>query len=168
MKYFNIACWKNDDPDDAAGKAYRQYIATIRHLMPPDLQRLCDFSPGWDKDRISLNDGSIHAINVSLPNASVDVIIDGNAQDGTHRNFWNRLFYLRYRDVLSFDSMTDPSGSLAGPGGYGDHGFNEIELLSTGLFEHRMLFSSGIELRVVFRQFQLTIQDKRPDNDSHS
>ena len=44
-------------------------------------------------------------------------------------------------------------------GGYGTHGFDEVEVLEEGLFEHRMLFSSGIEVAIQFRDFVLDYTD---------
>ncbi len=44
-------------------------------------------------------------------------------------------------------------------GGYGTHGFDEVEILKDGSFEHRMLFSSGIEIAIQFRDFVLDYTD---------
>jgi hypothetical protein len=41
------------------------------------------------------------------------------------------------------------------PAGYGDLGYWEVDALSGGAFEHRLLFSTGIELAVVFRGSRL-------------
>ena len=159
MKYFTIANWQDYDRENRVEKEYRSYIDAIRPNLPADLRLLCDFSPGWSVSRISLNDGGIVEISVSFDDRSVDIIIDGDAHDDEAHYTGPRRHFLRYRDVVSFRSTTDPSGSLAGPGGYGDHGYNEIELHAEGMFEHRMLFSSGIEIAVVFRQFSLTFED---------
>ena len=55
---------------------------------------------------------------------------------------------------------TNPKRGLAGPHGYGDLGYDEIEVLRDGLYEHRILFSSGIELQVRFTGFKLWYKDK--------
>jgi hypothetical protein len=53
---------------------------------------------------------------------------------------------ITYSGVSAFYSTSDPDKSLMGPGGYGDFGYDEIEVLGSGLFEHRIIFSSGVEL----------------------
>lgn len=53
------------------------------------------------------------------------------------------------------ESTANPSAGLAGPFGYGDLGYDEVAILASGAFEHRLLFSTGIELAVVFREFEL-------------
>jgi hypothetical protein len=40
----------------------------------------------------------------------------------------------------------------------GDLGYDEIEVLGGGMFEHRLLFSSGIELAIEFAAFHLEKQ----------
>ena len=45
---------------------------------------------------------------------------------------------------------SDPSVGLGGPHGFGDLGYDEIDVGEDGPFEHRLLFSSGIELAVRF------------------
>ena len=44
---------------------------------------------------------------------------------------------------------------MPGPAGFGDLGYCEVSVLPGGAFEHRLLFSTGIELVVVFRSFRL-------------
>jgi hypothetical protein len=61
----------------------------------------------------------------------------------------------RYSGVEHFESEADPKVGLRGPSGYGDLGYYEIDVLPEGRFEHRLLFSTGIELRVIFRGFGL-------------
>jgi hypothetical protein len=48
--------------------------------------------------------------------------------------------------------LADPQTGLPGPHGYGHLGYCEFEALGGELFEHRMLFSTGIELHVRFRE----------------
>ncbi len=62
---------------------------------------------------------------------------------------------LRYTGLTAFESFQTPDQALAGPGGYGDLGYDEIDVLEGGTFEHRMLFSSSIELRFRFASLKL-------------
>lgn len=74
-----------------------------------------------------------------------------------------RRFYLKYKGVSNFTTTSQPDKGLAGPYGYRDLGYDEIELISEALFEHRMIFSSGIELSVVFTEFELDYTDEGLD-----
>jgi hypothetical protein len=46
---------------------------------------------------------------------------------------------------------------LPGPGGYGDFGYDEIEVIGPAQFEHRILFSSGIRLVIRFAKLSFTV-----------
>lgn len=48
----------------------------------------------------------------------------------------------------------DPDKGLPGPNGFGDIGVDEIEVFEDS-FEHRILFSNGIELHIRFKEFSL-------------
>ena len=62
---------------------------------------------------------------------------------------------LTYIGVERFEYAADPDIGLGDPAGYGDLGYCEVDALPNGAFEHRLLFSTGIELAVVFREFRL-------------
>lgn len=55
-------------------------------------------------------------------------------------------------DVVRLES--DSEKGLPGPYGFGDLGYDEIEVLAEDLFEHRILFSSGIEIGITFRRLE--------------
>jgi len=148
MKYFNISNWQ--DPDPTPTRAYQQYIDGVRDKLPSDLQRLCNYWTAEVEKAVYLNDGRIRSIQVMQAAASAEVVMDGELPGRIEV-----LVHLHYGQVASFQSVVDPAGGLPGPCGYGDHGADEIEVREDGLLEHRMLFSSGIELSVVFRTFQL-------------
>ena len=148
MKYFNISNWQ--DPDPTPTEIYQQYIDGVRDKLPPDLQRLCSYWTAEGEKAVYLNDGRIRSIQVMPEAASAEVVMDGELPGRIEV-----LVHLRYGQVASFQSFVDPAGGLPGPYGYGDHGADEIEVREDGLLEHRMLFSSGIELSIVFRRFQL-------------
>lgn len=60
---------------------------------------------------------------------------------------------LVYDGVCTIHSTGDRLRGLSGPHGYGDLGNDEIEVLQDGSFEHRFLFSTGIELVLRFQAF---------------
>jgi hypothetical protein len=64
-----------------------------------------------------------------------------------------RHYRIEYGGVTALESSADPAVGLAGPHGYGDLGYDEFDVVSEGHFEHRMLFSTGIELIVRFKTF---------------
>ena len=64
-----------------------------------------------------------------------------------------RKVCLHYEEVFHWQSIAHPDRWLPGSGGYGDLGSDEVELLDDESWEHRLLFSSSIELSVRFRGF---------------
>ena len=77
-------------------------------------------------------------------------------RDGEGRT---RRLFLTYHGVVSFCSTDEPDDGLPGSLGYGDLGYDEIDLTDDGFLEYRMLFSSGIELQVVFAGFEFAWVD---------
>ena len=78
MKAYSLAKWQTTDDSDGAITRYRDYLASIRLRLPRDVQKLA--SAGGD---ISLNDGTITRLDVSLPEARVDIQMDGKWIGGT-------------------------------------------------------------------------------------
>ena len=69
-----------------------------------------------------------------------------------------RQIELNYIGVILFHSKVDQENGLHGPLGYGDLGYDEVELLNNCI-EHRILFSSGIELIIQFSDLKLKYID---------
>ena len=149
MKYFSIQDWKTWEPWDriqADRKRYLDYIQTIRHLLPPDLQRLCDFSPGWSEGRISLNDCQMQQIRADYTAQAVTFVLSGGYNDADGRQLGLRRLTLAYRGVTGFEVQdnlenaynpgpdTEPQTVITSAGiAFDDHGWNEIELLEDGV-----------------------------------
>jgi hypothetical protein len=150
MKVFSIRTWQ-DDADEAV-KSYWAYVARIRSRLPSDLQRIA--GAGGD---ITLNDSAVERIDISVGDATAEIRLSGKWVEGSVVG--SRLLRLCYRGVSHVSSSVDPDVDGSGWAGYGDHGFDEVELLGGGLYEHRMLFSSGIELDIRFSEFSLTYED---------
>jgi len=179
MKYFSIEDWKMWEPWDRIQenkKRYHEYIQTIRHKLPPDLRLLCDFSREWSRERIYLNDSQVSEITASFETLALAIILKGDYTNGGTRYVGVRRFSLNYKGVTRFEINAgmetaynpgpDADPEEAPPYGvtpYGivfdDHGWDEIELLEDGLFEHRMLFAGGTETVVRFRDFTLEYID---------
>ena len=95
----------------------------------------------------SLHDARLRQLVVLPTGADTRLVLDSYAGD--------ERFTLTYSGVERVESTADPGAGLGGPHGYGDLGYDEVDVLPSGAFEHRLLFSSGIELAVVFRRFAL-------------
>lgn len=153
MKYFSIKYWSDWDEADPIGIAYKAYIQSIRSKLPHDLQLLSGAG-----GNIALNDGGIEKYFVSVPDAYAT--IEMNCQyDDLNGALGQRKVSLHYKFMEVFSSTIDPNGGASHYGGYGDHGFDEIELIGDNLYEHRMLFDGGIEIAIRFRDFSLTYVD---------
>lgn len=179
MKYFSIEDWKTWEPWDqikAREKQYHDYVDIIRHKLPPELRLLCDFSREWSPERISLNGSRVFDITASFETLALTIILKGDYTNGGTRYVGVRRFSLNYKGVTRFEINAgmetaynpgpDANPEEAPPSGitpyvivFDDHGWDEIELLEDGLFEHRMLFAGGTETVVRFRDFSLTYTD---------
>lgn len=138
MRFFTITWWRGDPTsnslDPVAG--YAAHLATVRDRMPPDLLAI---EESW-----SLHDSRLRELKLA----------GGLLTLGLENHSGDERLTLIYSSVERFESTADPELWLPGPGGYGDLGYCEVDILPNGSFEHRLLFSTGIELVVVFRGFQ--------------
>ena len=152
MKYFTLDGWINDQNPDADDTrtyelrdAYVTYLESIKDKLPKEFQRmLCT---------ICIHDGILREFNFRSKHQEFLLTID--AGDITMKEGKKvRLVYLGVDSVVCY---ADPERGLPGPYGFGDIGVDEIEVLGNGSFEHRVLFSSGIELQIQFEDFILKI-----------
>ena len=142
MKFFTPEWWcgiQEGDFDNDPAENYLRYFATFRDRLPIGLQAL--------QESVSLHDGRLRMLELSISNATLMMLVD----DYTAL----RKYSLRYRGVSLFRSIADPEVGLRGSHGYGDWGYNEADVTDTGEFQHRILFSSGIEIDVQFTGFDL-------------
>ena len=82
-------------------------------------------------------------------------LADGMLVLGLDSHAGDERLTLIYTGIAWFESTADPKVGLGGPTGYGDLGYCEVDALPGEVLEHRLLFSTGIELAVVFRGFRL-------------
>ena len=150
MKYFTLDGWIGDqDADDdgtaaaRAVKAYKAYLASVQSALPAHFKRLLA--------EFCIHDGRLRHMAVDLPAGMVVLRFD--AGDVTMRE--GRDISFHYGGVDFLESTADPDRGLPGPHGYGDLGNDEIEVLDGGLLEHRLLFSTGVELTLRFRTFRV-------------
>lgn len=142
MRFFTMAWWlglqAQETPDPAI--AYAAHLATIRDRLPPDLIA----TEEW----VSLHDTRLRELRLLLTEGTLTLGLDSHAGD--------ERITITYSGVERYESIADPEVGLGGPAGYGDLGYWEVDVLPDGALEHRMLFSSGIELWVTFHGFRLT------------
>jgi hypothetical protein len=150
VKYFTLDGWIGDqdlDDDGAAARgavqAYKAYLASVQPALPVDFKRLLA--------AFCIHDARLRHMAVDLPAGMIVLRFD--AGDITMREA--RDISLHYGGAVFVESTADPDRGLPGPHGYGDLGNDEIEVLDGGLLEHRLLFSTGVELTLRFRAFRI-------------
>jgi hypothetical protein len=150
MRYFTLDWWAEGCPVDAAER-YWAYLTSVRDRLHPEVVRLID--------EVSLHDSRLRTLEVIVAARRLEIGLDGfkYARDGTEK--CRRRIVLSYPGLRRLHSSADPARGLAGPHGYGDLGYDEVELLADGCIEHRLLFSSGIELTIQSEQFRLAYHD---------
>lgn len=150
MRFFTMAWWCGCQTGDAgdAGAGYAAHLAAVRDRLPPDLLAT--------EETVSLHDTRLRELRLLPAENTLTLGLDCHAGD--------ERFILTYSGVERFESHADPDVTLGGPGGYGDLGYCEVDALPGGLFEHRLLFSTGIELAVTFRGFRLRRSDATDPN----
>ena len=137
MRHFTIEWWSGEEDTDP-NPEYEAHLATIINRLPAALQKITR--------KMSLHDSRIRQLELSTDTRELVIALD--------RSPYLRL---RYRDVSKFSSSADPEKGLPGPHGYGDIGYDELDILPDGVIEHRLLMSNGIELDIQFRDFDLEV-----------
>jgi hypothetical protein len=152
MKFFTIEWWSGEVVDELKlFNDYREHVEGIFEDWPPDHQRL-------DRE-VSLHDAHLLNLNLDIRTANLTLDLDGCGYDENLKTYVRRRFNLSYTGVELLNSTADPEKGLPGPHGFGDLGYDEIHMPEPGLFEHRMLFSTGIMLTVLHRGFSLIYRD---------
>jgi hypothetical protein len=139
MKFFTMKWWSGEAEHDAN----EEYQAHWRNLtrIPPALRRL--------EEDVGLHDAHLLRMENGLRG---ELLLILSRLDGQGRR---SPLTLKYLDVASMVITSDPGVGLSGPHGFGDLGYDEIDIGADGLAEHRILFSSGIEISVRFRDLVL-------------
>jgi hypothetical protein len=153
MRFFTLEGWIADQEIDkvnveqiiAIRRAYDEYLTRVSERLPQEWLRF--------HRTIVIGDARLRELDVNLPAGSVSLLLDAeDAATGADRRV--RLDYEDTEEVLM---TSDPERGLPGPHGFGDVGNDEIEWLGDQQYEHRFLFSSGIELTIRFQQFRFRV-----------
>lgn len=129
---------------------YTKYFASVRKQLPADFITLTDNGSLHDATFLSLG------LDTDEREARLSLLIPIRE---AKKPMTEKKGTLLYSGVTYFGSTEDTEHSLAGPGGHGDLGYDEIEVINADLFEHRMLFSSGIELAIRFSDFRFNMEN---------
>lgn len=150
MKFFTLAWWYGIQQLEFYDPVpeFQKHLSTIRERLPKGLLAL--------QETVSLHDANLRSLDYSKQNNSLMLLLDGDDGSGGLRQFT-----LRYLDIVSFKTTADPTIGLPGPRRYGDLGYDEPDITVDGYFEHRLLFSSGIEMQVIFQDFKLEYKDTK-------
>jgi hypothetical protein len=150
MKFFMLDWWcglqelKNYDPISE----FQNHLSSIRERLPEGLLAL--------QETISLHDANLRSLDYSHNQNSLTLQFDGDDGIGGLRKF-----KMHYTGIVSFRTIADPDRGLPGPHGFGDLGYDEADTTADGNLEHRLLFSTGIEMQIVFHDFELTWKDAK-------
>jgi len=150
MKYFTSKWWSFDscEEGDDTFERYRSYIASIRDKLSPDPLTLVE--------QVSLHDARVRSFSLSGPRKRAKLILAGYDYSPLDRGDppAKVRFTLQYQGISAL-LVRGRCNELCAWFKNSDLGYSELECLPGDVFEHRMLFSSGNEVIVRFRQFEL-------------
>jgi hypothetical protein len=141
MKYFTLDWWRGDADSDI--EEYSSYLDDIRPQLSSKLSQFVD--------TINLHDAQIISFDLDTTGRKLEFLFNALFPSSGPASFEHHRLSLIYEEVSHINSISTPEKALGGPAGYGDLGYDEIELVQEQLFEHRLLFSSGIELQIRFK-----------------
>lgn len=129
--------WSGEDPADRAAE-YAAYLESLFPTLPGRIREL---------SRIPCHDASLTRLALSTPTRELLLEMELAGTTGNLR--------LRYEAVENFVSTGRADEGLPSPGGYGDLGYDEIDIGADRTFVHRLLFSNGIEFEITFRDVRI-------------
>jgi hypothetical protein len=153
MKYFTLQKWIDGQNIDNINtdeifrplKNYESYLESVRNKLP------VQFLPLLEK--YTIHDSALRQLVIDPLARTAVMQLDCDDID-THDLV---KLTLTYKGLSSYESVADPEKGLPGPHGYGDLGMDEIEVLPDSTYEHRIVFSSGIEVSFRFSDFSLQV-----------
>jgi hypothetical protein len=148
MKFFTMAWWGGAQPgadspyttNEELFLAYDAYLNRFIDRIPAGLLAI--------NQTVPLHDAKLRTLRYAQPAGTLTIEFDNYYEDSGEM----RRFIVHYDDVSAFESVADPNVGLAGPGGYGDLGYDELDITPEGKAVHRLLFSTGIELHITCRE----------------
>jgi hypothetical protein len=144
MRFFTMVWWCGVQEGLAENPSadYFAHLTALRDRVPPERLPTLDALLS-----LALHDARLLRLRVGPAAGELRMLLE--SYSGEER------FALAYSGVEQLVSAADPERRLSGSCGYGDIGYDEVDALPAGAFVHRVLFSSGIEMAVVFHGFEL-------------
>jgi hypothetical protein len=147
MKFFTLDWWNGiqvGEEDGDPNEEYEKYYQSIKEKLPEAFQIM--------REDVFLHDGWLRKFDLTINDSELVMIIDADDGNGNLR-----VVTLRYDGVEGFSTISKPEQGLAGPMGFGDWGYDEVEY-DNNLIKHSILFSSGIELIISFKNLKITYE----------
>jgi hypothetical protein len=157
MKFFTMNWWlscqkpapQHGKPGEESGadairspdESYRRHLAAIRDRFPAPLVDL--------NERCVLREGVLREVSSQSGNNALT--LSATVDDGSG---WESEVELCYQNVASFRVLPWDGECPLRTAGFGDMGYDELDVGGDGLLVHRLLFRSGIEFEVTFQQFE--------------
>ena len=119
MKYFTLDWWRGGDPK--AVQRYSAYVHSVRPHLPAEVGRFLD--------EVNLHDARLRTLEVDVVDHRLDMGLDGFHYGLDGNEVSRRSISLSYLNLQRMRTTDDPTESLPGPDGFGDLGYDEIELM---------------------------------------
>jgi hypothetical protein len=143
-----MAWWANRCEPESVIDDYWKYVDSVRGVLPSIVTTFID--------RHTLHDAVVRRFEVSIARKSARL-----SADGFDRELNGSVSYdLRYEGVDEVVVLNGDEDALGGPAGLGDLGYDEFEPIDGGLIEHRLLFSTGVEIAIRFRAFAFSAEPR--------
>jgi hypothetical protein len=143
VRFFTMAWWcgVQEGRADNPSADYWAHLDALRGRVSPERLPVLEALLA-----LALHDANLRQLRLEPAAATLHILLENRYAGGER-------ITLAYSGVEQFASESNRDGFSEH--GYGDLGYDEVDLSLTGAFVHRMLFSSGIELAVAFRGFEL-------------
>lgn len=143
MQFFTRDWWELGCPKaEEVFARYSAHFAGIREALPPDLIEL--------EEEHTLHDSEVKEVTCNVGSCTLTLRLEGWNQDLTSKV----QYRLHFLEANEFEQVFPQKEYVERE--LGDLGYWECELVQ-GLVQMKMLFVSGAEFRVVFKDFKLEV-----------
>lgn len=151
MKYYTLEWWNGHCEDASVIKNYWDYFDSIKMKLPNEL---IVFSK-----TIRLHDSNLLEINSNNILKELNLKFNIYKYNTKGNSIGKQHLIMKYSGVQSLNVSSTPELGLGGPKGFGDLGYDEIDIETSNIFIHRILFSSSIEFEIKFSSFNFNTND---------
>jgi hypothetical protein len=147
VKFFTLDWWHGVQEFESRDvfDEYQIHFDRISDRLPHSLVQL--------HQEVSLHDANVTSMTTAVDAGVLQIQLLGYTREGGVRRI-----QLGYSGVKTIQVLT--GSPLGGPTGFGDLGYCEVHVADAELLEHDLLFSSGIELQIMFSDLDLTWTDE--------